>query len=138
MRRCWMRAPTTTATCSSCSPPPDRHANRPSRGRRGPIAPGSPPVYRRRPQTHNRGNLHRERAQASPRPCEVDMKTANDQILEVRSLPTGQGTVIVALTGEVDLSSAPVLKRELEHLREAGTRHIVIDATAPTFLDSSR
>jgi anti-anti-sigma factor len=65
------------------------------------------------------------------------MKTANSQIFEVRSLPTGQGTVIVALTGQVDLSSAPVLKRELEQLSEAGARHIVIDATDLTFLDSS-
>ena len=64
------------------------------------------------------------------------MKTANDQILEVRSLPTGQGTVIVALTGEVDVSSAPVLKRELEHLSEMGARRIVIDATDLTFIDS--
>jgi anti-sigma B factor antagonist len=65
------------------------------------------------------------------------MKTVNGHILEVRSLPTGQGTVIVALTGDLDLSSAPVLERELEHLAEAGARRVVIDATDLTFIDSS-
>jgi anti-sigma B factor antagonist len=65
------------------------------------------------------------------------MKTANGQILEVRSLPTGAGTVIVALTGEVDMSSAPVLKRELERLSEGGARRVVIDATDLTVIDSS-
>ena len=65
------------------------------------------------------------------------MKTLNDQTLEVRSLPTGQGTVIVALAGEVDLSSAADLRRELEHLIEAGARRIVIDATDLDFIDST-
>ncbi len=63
------------------------------------------------------------------------MKTATGQMLEIRSLPTGQGTVIVALTGRVDASSAPVLEDELVHLHQAGPRRIVIDATDLTFID---
>ena len=65
------------------------------------------------------------------------MKTSDGQILEVQSLPTGEGTVIVALTGEVDLSSVSVLERELEHLSDIGARRIVIDATDLTFIDAS-
>jgi anti-sigma B factor antagonist len=65
------------------------------------------------------------------------MKTLNGQTLEVRSLPTGQGTVIVALAGEVDLSSVAELRRELEYLSEAGARRIVIDATDLNFMDST-
>jgi anti-sigma B factor antagonist len=65
------------------------------------------------------------------------MKTANGQLLEVRSLPTGRGTVIVAVTGVLDLASAPVLERELQHLNEAGARRIVIDATDLSVIDET-
>ena len=65
------------------------------------------------------------------------MMTPDTQLLDVRILPTGQGTVIVALAGEVDVTSTPLLRRELLRVSDAGAKRIVIDATDLTFIDST-
>ncbi|ROO82884.1 anti-sigma B factor antagonist [Actinocorallia herbida] len=54
--------------------------------------------------------------------------------LEVRS--EGEATV-VRPSGEVDVSTAPVLRRELERMIADGARVLVIDLTDVTFLDST-
>ena len=52
----------------------------------------------------------------------------------IRDEPTG---TIVAVTGELDLLSAPQLRAALDALLPANPRHIAIDLTATTFMDSA-
>lgn len=52
-------------------------------------------------------------------------------------LTTGDGYVIAALTGELDLAEAPGLRKTLTRLVRSETPLIVIDAADLTFLDSS-
>jgi anti-anti-sigma factor len=52
-------------------------------------------------------------------------------------LITGDGYVVVALTGEVDLVEAPTLRKTLDELVRAGTPLILIDATELSFIDST-
>ncbi len=47
------------------------------------------------------------------------------------------GQVVVVVAGELDLSSAPQLRRQLITLIEDGCRHVVIDIDGATFLDST-
>jgi anti-sigma B factor antagonist len=50
---------------------------------------------------------------------------------------TDAGTAVIALTGEVDLYTAPELKQELVRVIDAGARGIVVDMTNTTFIDST-
>jgi anti-sigma B factor antagonist len=44
---------------------------------------------------------------------------------------------LVALAGEVDLYTAPELKRELLQVIEAGAKTVIVDLTDTTFVDST-
>ena len=44
---------------------------------------------------------------------------------------------VIALTGEVDLYTAPELKQQLLEVVSAGARHVVVDFTDATFIDST-
>jgi anti-sigma B factor antagonist len=57
--------------------------------------------------------------------------------LEVETEQLGPATWVVALTGEVDLYSAPDLKAELARLTDGGAHDIVVDMTGTTFIDST-
>ncbi|MGY1618549.1 STAS domain-containing protein [Geodermatophilus sp. SYSU D00691] len=46
-------------------------------------------------------------------------------------------TARVSTTGEIDSSSAPDLRAELDRLLEAGARELEVDLTGVTFLDSA-
>jgi anti-sigma B factor antagonist len=46
-------------------------------------------------------------------------------------------TSVVAVEGELDLASAPQLKRELADAVRAGSRRLIIDLSAVTFIDST-
>lgn len=52
----------------------------------------------------------------------------------IRDEPTG---TVVAVTGELDLLSAPQLRTALDALLPANARHIAIDLTHATFMDSA-
>lgn len=52
----------------------------------------------------------------------------------IRDEPTG---TVVAVTGELDLLSAPQLRTALDALLPANARHIAIDLTNATFMDSA-
>jgi anti-sigma B factor antagonist len=54
--------------------------------------------------------------------------------IDVSDLGTG---VRVTATGEIDSTSAPVLKDRLDALLDAGAEQLVIDLTGVTFLDSA-
>jgi anti-sigma B factor antagonist len=46
------------------------------------------------------------------------------------------GTPVVSVMGEIDLATAPVLKRTLLQTAETGTPEVVVDLTGCRFLDS--
>jgi anti-sigma B factor antagonist len=46
-------------------------------------------------------------------------------------------THVVAVTGEIDLFTAPEFKQHVTAPIEAGSRHVIVDLTATTFIDSS-
>lgn len=50
---------------------------------------------------------------------------------------TDAGTAVIALTGEVDLYTAPELKQELVRVIDGGARGVIVDLTNTTFIDST-
>jgi anti-sigma B factor antagonist len=56
---------------------------------------------------------------------------------QIETVTIGQGDFLVALTGEVDLYTAPELKQELLRLVDEGARRIIVDLTDTTFIDST-
>jgi anti-sigma B factor antagonist len=46
-------------------------------------------------------------------------------------------THVVAVTGEIDLFTAPEFKQRVTAPIEAGRRHVIVDLTDTTFIDSS-
>jgi anti-sigma B factor antagonist len=55
---------------------------------------------------------------------------------EVESARLGDDTVLIALTGQVDLHTAPELRDELVGAIEGGALNIVVDLSRATFIDS--
>lgn len=55
----------------------------------------------------------------------------------VQSEQLGEGTHVIALTGEVDLYTAPELKQELLNAIGDGAREVVVDFSDTTFIDST-
>jgi anti-sigma B factor antagonist len=49
----------------------------------------------------------------------------------------GGGVVVVAITGEVDLLAAPVVKQLLADMTEAGASRLVVDLSEAAFIDST-
>ena len=62
-------------------------------------------------------------------PREVDFDLVTQEV--------GEGTFVVALTGEVDLYTAPELKAALLRLVAEGPSRIVVDLSGATFVDST-
>jgi anti-sigma B factor antagonist len=50
---------------------------------------------------------------------------------------TADGVSVIALAGEVDLYTAPNLKEELVRMIDEGARHMVVDFTETSFIDST-
>jgi anti-anti-sigma factor len=48
-----------------------------------------------------------------------------------------QDAVVLVLSGELDLASAPMLERELREAEAAGPRRLVIDLAGLAFMDST-
>ncbi|WP_308103320.1 STAS domain-containing protein [Actinocorallia sp. API 0066] len=48
-----------------------------------------------------------------------------------------EGAVVVRPRGEVDMSTAPGLREELDRLISGGARRVVVDLAEVTFLDST-
>jgi len=56
---------------------------------------------------------------------------------QLETVTIGRCDFLVALTGEVDLYTAPELKQELLRLVEEGAQRIIVDLTDTTFIDST-
>lgn len=70
----------------------------------------------------------------------VDMERNQRDALGVGLVPTGDDTMVVAVSGEVDMASAPQLRSALlddPGAAREGIRLIVVDLTAVGFLASS-
>jgi anti-sigma B factor antagonist len=56
---------------------------------------------------------------------------------EIEDRQVDDGTHVVAVTGEIDLFTAPEFKQRVSAPIDAGRTHLVVDLTATTFIDSS-
>src|ERR1700754_7913 len=56
---------------------------------------------------------------------------------EIDDRPIGDDTHVVAVTGEIDLFTAPEFKQHVAAPIDEGRMHVVVDLTATTFIDSS-
>jgi anti-sigma B factor antagonist len=55
----------------------------------------------------------------------------------IEDRPAGEGTHVVAVTGEVDLFTAPEFKQRVMAPIAAGVKRVIVDLTGTAFLDSS-
>jgi anti-sigma B factor antagonist len=55
----------------------------------------------------------------------------------VESDPSSDGTVVIALSGELGLHRAPEVKTELMDVIDQGARRIVLDLSTATYIDST-
>ncbi len=55
----------------------------------------------------------------------------------VETADLGDGVAVVAVTGEVDLYTAPRLKQALLELIDDGSRKVLVDLSHATFIDST-
>jgi anti-sigma B factor antagonist len=56
---------------------------------------------------------------------------------DVKTEQVGESTYVIALTGEVDLYTAPEFKQQLLEAISKGARNVVVDLSGTTFIDST-
>jgi len=56
---------------------------------------------------------------------------------DVKTDKVDDGTYVISLAGEVDLYTAPEFKQQLLHVIAEGGKHVVVDFTDTTFIDST-
>ena len=56
---------------------------------------------------------------------------------DIASERPSEGVFVIALSGEVDLYTAPEFKQQLLDAVADGARHVVVDLTETTFIDST-
>ena len=56
---------------------------------------------------------------------------------DIASERPSEGVVVIALSGEVDLYTAPEFKQRLIDAVTEGARHVVVDLSETTFIDST-
>ena len=56
---------------------------------------------------------------------------------DVKTDKVDESTYVISLTGEVDLYTAPEFKQQLLDVIEKGGKHVVVDLTDTTFIDST-
>ena len=60
-----------------------------------------------------------------------------EDTMTIASTMVGNGAVKIRPEGEIDIYTAPALKRHLQDAMEAGIPRILIDLTATTYLDAT-
>lgn len=58
-------------------------------------------------------------------------------LLAVQAVEEVDGTVVVRLTGEIDMSTAGILSEHLRSISAQQLEHVVLDATEVSFMDST-
>jgi anti-sigma B factor antagonist len=56
---------------------------------------------------------------------------------DIKTEDLGGDTHVIALTGEVDLYTAPEFKQQLLDVISQGSKHVIVDFTNTTFIDST-
>ena len=56
---------------------------------------------------------------------------------DVKTEQLGEDTHVISLTGEVDLYTAPDFKQRLLEVIGQGSKHVIVDFTYATFIDST-
>jgi anti-sigma B factor antagonist len=56
---------------------------------------------------------------------------------DIKTEQAGGDVYVIALTGEIDLYTAPEFKQQLLDVIEKGGKHVVVDLTDTTFIDST-
>src|ERR671923_381489 len=56
---------------------------------------------------------------------------------DIKTERAGDGTYVIALSGEVDLYTAPEFKQQLLEVIGQGVKEVVVDFTETTFIDST-
>jgi anti-sigma B factor antagonist len=56
---------------------------------------------------------------------------------DIKTEQAGDGVCVVALSGEVDLYTAPEFKQQLLEVIGQGAKHVVVDFSDTTFIDST-
>ncbi|HXV56375.1 MAG TPA: STAS domain-containing protein [Gaiellaceae bacterium] len=56
---------------------------------------------------------------------------------DIKREQAGEGVQVIALTGEIDLYTAPEFKQQLLEVIGQGAKHVVVDLTDTTFIDST-
>jgi anti-sigma B factor antagonist len=56
---------------------------------------------------------------------------------DIKTEQASNDTYVVALTGEIDLYTAPEFKQQLLDVIGQGAKHVVVDLTDTTFIDST-
>jgi anti-sigma B factor antagonist len=56
---------------------------------------------------------------------------------DIATEPVGDGAYVIALSGEVDLYTAPEFKQQLLDVVGNGTKNVIVDFTNTTFIDST-
>ena len=67
----------------------------------------------------------------------VPMTYSSSSTFSLNQQPVGEGRIVVAVHGAVDLFAAPELKRRLIDVVNRGAREIILDLSATDFLDST-
>lgn len=63
--------------------------------------------------------------------------SGDDQQIAIRRDDAGPGTVVLVISGDLDLGSAPALKWALSDEVRAGARRLVLDLSEVGFMDST-
>jgi anti-sigma B factor antagonist len=56
---------------------------------------------------------------------------------DIKTEQTGDGAYVIALSGEVDLYTAPEFKQQLLDVIGQDAKHVVVDFSSTTFIDST-
>jgi anti-sigma B factor antagonist len=64
-------------------------------------------------------------------------RSSNTLVYEVRHWEAGPQAHVVTASGELDLVAAPAIRETMVQLNELGRRHLVVDMSEATFIDST-
>jgi anti-sigma B factor antagonist len=64
-------------------------------------------------------------------------KEGDEMDFDIATERPSEGVFVIALSGEVDLYTAPEFKQQVINAVDEGARHVVVDLSETTFIDST-